>query len=236
MGDKLYSMKDGFKVGFKKARKEAGYTQQEFADAFSSVTVETIRNWEQGRNVPEIDTIEKLCDFFKCDMDYLFGRIDHKSHNHKYICECTGLSEKAVEMLMFIQKESAFDSPYGTYHYGSMPKREIIGAGKTKRIINEVLENEYERFIVNNKKGIMDNLFAAIDEYMHPYDFEFRVYDNWEKSSISRRYKPAVMDRAAGTLTLVKEDEIYRSIIMSRITKMLSNLEYDLDRYNDVEH
>lgn len=235
MGDKLYSLKEGFKIGFKRARKEAGYTQQEFANTFSNVTVETVRNWEQGRNVPEIDTIEKICEFFRCDMDYLFGRIDYKTHNCKYICEYTGLTEKAVEMLSFIKKESAFDSPYGMYFYGSRPNRKIIGAGKTKRVIIELLESEYERFIVDNKTGIMDNLFAAIDEYMHPLDFEFRVYDSWEKQSIKGQYKPAVMDRAADTLTLVDEDEIYRTIIMSRITKMLHNMEYNLDRYQETE-
>lgn len=228
MGDKLCSLKEGFAKGFKQARKKAGYTQLEFAEKFSNVTVETIRNWEQGRNVPEIDTIEKLCIFFGCDMDYLFGRLEYKTYDHKFICETIGLSEKAVEVLELIKNESIGDAPYGTY-YGRAPKREIMGCGKTKRVINELLENEYNRFIINKKKGIMDNLFAAIDEYMHPFDFEFRVYDKWEKESIKGRYRPAVRDRTTGTLTLVEGDEIYRSIIMSRITKMLSNLKYDMD-------
>ena len=231
MGDKLYNLKEGFKKGFKRARKEAGYTQQEFADAFSYVTIETVRNWEQGRNIPEIDTIEKLCGFFNCDLDYLFGRIDYKTHDHEYICETTGLTEKAVEILKLIKRESSGDLPYGTYMYmvGGKPKKKIIGAGKTRRVINELLEHEYERFIVKGKTGIMDNLFAAIDEYMHPFDFEFRVYDTWKKTSISGQYRPAVMDRAAGTLSLIDQDDIYRSIIMSRITKMLNGLRYDLD-------
>lgn len=228
MGDNLYSLKAGFAKGFKNARKSAGYTQQSFADSFNVATVETIRNWEQGRNIPEIDTIDKLCSIFNCDLDYLFGRIDYKTHNNKFICETTGLSEEAVETLMFIKQESNDALPYGSYAIGAT-KGEVFGARKTSRVINEVLENEYRRFILNKKRGAMDNLLAAIDEYMHPLDFEFRVYDRKEKKSIGGKYKPTVFDRGSNIATLLDEEEIYRNIVMSRITKMLTDLRYDMD-------
>lgn len=100
MGDKLhtFSLKARFKKGFKKARKASGYTQTSFAEKFN-VSIDTVRNWEQGRNVPEIETLEKLCDFFQCDMGYLFGEIDCKTHNIQFIQDYTGLSERSINIL-----------------------------------------------------------------------------------------------------------------------------------------
>ena len=98
---KLYS----FAKGFKRARKNAGYTQESFVQSFLDgerheiTTLGTVRNWEQGRAVPEIITIQQLCEFFGCDMDYLFNRIECKNHNIDFIHEYTGLSEEAINTL-----------------------------------------------------------------------------------------------------------------------------------------
>lgn len=229
MGDKLYSFKEDFSKGFKRARKKAGYTQQKFVDEFKNVTIETVRNWEQGRNVPELETIYKICEFLNCDIDYLFARIDYKKHEFKYISEITGLSEKSIEMLEVLNNESQSMLPYGSYAMGPSANKRMIGAGKVIRVINELLENEYDRFVVNKKTGIMNNLFVAIDEYMHPLDFEFQVHDEKNSTSITGVYKPTIYDRSANTITFLNENEMYRNIVMSRITQMLNNLRYDMD-------
>lgn len=99
MGDKLYS--SSFKDGFKQARKNKGYTQKTFSEKFNT-TIETVRNWEQGRNIPEIKNLEKLCNFFHCDIDYLFGNIGCRTHDIQFIQDYTGLSEKAIEELHYL--------------------------------------------------------------------------------------------------------------------------------------
>lgn len=96
MGDKLYSF--SFKDGFKRARKNNGYTQKTFSEKFNT-SIETVRNWEQGRNIPEIETLEKLCNFFHCDIDYLFGNIECETHNKQFIHDYTGLSEVTIDKL-----------------------------------------------------------------------------------------------------------------------------------------
>lgn len=108
--------------------------------------------------------------------------------------------------------------------------RQVDGALKVsgQRLINELLENEYDRFITSEKRGIMDNLFAAIDEYFHPFDFEFQVYEKKNNIRTSGQYLPVVFDRGAQTMTLVNEEEIYRNIIMDRINRMLVNMKYNL--------
>lgn len=72
-----------------------------FQDAFDVYfEVKTIRNWEQGICVPNVYTIIKLCDFFHCDLDYLFGRIDTTTHAIEVIEKETGLSVPAIKKII----------------------------------------------------------------------------------------------------------------------------------------
>lgn len=98
--------KTNFKNGFKRARSERGLTQEGFVSQVSEkygadnyISISTVRNWEQGRSVPELDTLLQLCDFFDCSLDYLFCRIDPKTHTQKNICDVTGLSVNSVKYL-----------------------------------------------------------------------------------------------------------------------------------------
>ena len=111
MGDILYTIKSDFSKNFKKIRKDHGYTQAGFKEKYEeiygekTITIETIRNWEQARNIPELQTIWKLCEIFNCDIDYLFGRINCSTHDLAFICNKIGLSEDAVKYLIDIQEK-----------------------------------------------------------------------------------------------------------------------------------
>ena len=91
---KLYS----FAKGIKRARKEAGYTQATLAEKLS-IHIKSVMNWEQGIATPSLDMLLKLCDLYGCDLDYLTGRIDCKTHSVQDISEYTGLTEKTIETL-----------------------------------------------------------------------------------------------------------------------------------------
>lgn len=99
---KLHSFGDNFK----KLRKKKNLTQSKFVTQFEefnkdqAVTIDTVKNWEQHYNIPEIGTLLTLCDFFGCDLDYLFGRLPETTHDKHYICETTGLSEKSIDSLI----------------------------------------------------------------------------------------------------------------------------------------
>lgn len=107
---KLYS----FCVGFKKARKAKRLTQKSFCDEYekvtgSSVTIETVRNWEQGRAIPRIDTLISLADFFGVSVDYLLNRSECTSIDNEYIREKTGLNDASISMLETAKKESEIE-------------------------------------------------------------------------------------------------------------------------------
>lgn len=105
-GTELHSFASGFKDVFKRERERAGFTQKSFAKYFD-VSLDTVRNWEQGRKVPEIRTIERLCGEFDCEPDYLLGRMENSTHDIQFICDQTALSEDAVLALGRLKEDRA---------------------------------------------------------------------------------------------------------------------------------
>lgn len=103
--------KDSFKRGFKRARTKHGLTQEEFVKRITErygreneIPISTVRNWEQGRSVPDASTLLRLCDFFECDLDFLFDRISYDTHNLEFICETTGLSSHSISYLIELKQ------------------------------------------------------------------------------------------------------------------------------------
>lgn len=54
----------------KAQRKERGLTQQETAKIFH-VTRQTISNWENEKNYPDIPTLVAISDYYEVSLDYL---------------------------------------------------------------------------------------------------------------------------------------------------------------------
>ena len=100
---KLRSFKDGFKKARRNAKDRNGkrYTQESFAESFG-VSVDTVKNWEQGRTAPSIDTLIELCDFFECDIDYLFGTLDCKTHDVQFIQEYIEQKKKTIQQIYIL--------------------------------------------------------------------------------------------------------------------------------------
>lgn len=89
---------DNLKKGLKRARERAGLTQDELAGKMG-VSTKTIRNWEQkvkANTLPTMENLLKLADLYDCDLDYLTGRIDCKTHDLQFIHDQTGLTEEAI--------------------------------------------------------------------------------------------------------------------------------------------
>lgn len=101
---RLYSLKEGLK----RARKGAGLTQEGLAEAMG-VHIKTVMNWEQGIAEPSLGTLMDLTELYHCDLDYLTGRIDQKTHDLQFIHDQTGLSEKAIEKLQSFMIEPDWD-------------------------------------------------------------------------------------------------------------------------------
>jgi transcriptional regulator with XRE-family HTH domain len=73
-------VKMGIELRLKHLRKDRGYTQESFAEKLG-VPVGTYRNWEQGINTPDSETIIRIVQLLETSSDYLLGRVDYDMPN-----------------------------------------------------------------------------------------------------------------------------------------------------------
>lgn len=69
--------KEVFAARLKALRKERKITQYEFAQ-FVDIAPRTIKNWEGGVNIPPVEMLCKVADYFGVSLDYLLGRNDER--------------------------------------------------------------------------------------------------------------------------------------------------------------
>ena len=96
---KVIRKREGAKRGLHNSRgKPRSLSQPELAEELN-VSLDSVKNWEQHYNVPEMETLLKICKMYQCDLDWLFGRIKEPTHEIKYVSEVTGLAPDVVEKM-----------------------------------------------------------------------------------------------------------------------------------------
>lgn len=76
----------------KKIRQDKGLTQDELAKKIET-SRSNIANYENDKNMPSIDILEKLSKEFNCSIDYLLGKEDKKNdidNKNLYLCPVYG--------------------------------------------------------------------------------------------------------------------------------------------------
>lgn len=71
-----------FGTNLKKIRQENNLTQEELAKKINT-SRSNIANYENDKNMPSIDILEKLSEIFNCSIDYLLGKSDIKTPDLK---------------------------------------------------------------------------------------------------------------------------------------------------------
>ena len=102
------------KVGqrIRKERKGAGFkTQGDFAKrmGYHEESRQTIGNWENGKILPRLDDLLKMCEIFNCELGYLLCEYNCKTRENTDIQAVTGLSEEAISSLLNLAKNSGTD-------------------------------------------------------------------------------------------------------------------------------
>lgn len=93
----------------KTERIAAGFkTQGDFAKAlgFASESRQTIGNWENGKVLPCLDDMMKMCTLFDCEIGYLLGEYACKTKDVSNIHSVSGLSEESINKLIKIKNSS----------------------------------------------------------------------------------------------------------------------------------
>lgn len=90
---------DNLSKGIKEHRKDMKLSQKALAGKLN-VSQQTVSGWESGKSIPDMPMLITLCNFFGCEVDSILGRIDdYETHDNKWICEKTGLSEQTIKNL-----------------------------------------------------------------------------------------------------------------------------------------
>lgn len=71
-----------FGTNIKKIRQDNNLTQEELAKRINT-SRSNIANYENDKNMPSIDILEKLSEIFNCSIDYLLGKSDIKNPDLK---------------------------------------------------------------------------------------------------------------------------------------------------------
>lgn len=82
----------------KTLREKNGLTQIDVANKIGC-TVKTYRSWEKGVTAPDTIFLIQLSQIYNVSTDFILGMIEEKNRDNKFICEFTGLSEKAIELI-----------------------------------------------------------------------------------------------------------------------------------------
>jgi len=104
----------------KMIRKEKGWTQQQMAD-FLFVSRQTVSNWENGRALPDLETIEQICKKLDIDSQYLlYGRLNEKNYRKLNSLTVTLVMTALMFLFMAMEKISYSAlrriSEYAGYH------------------------------------------------------------------------------------------------------------------------
>lgn len=77
-------------------------TQEDLAKKLNRESRQTIAKWENGKASPSWEDMVNMCNLFKCDMDYLSGKIPCKTRENTDIQKETHLTEETIKRIKMI--------------------------------------------------------------------------------------------------------------------------------------
>ena len=117
---------------FKELRQEKNLTQEKLAEEFF-LNKSSISRYEQNKQIPETDLLEKIADYFDVSIDYLVGRSNNKTSKAIELTKQEDFEfDNPEETLRFILGQPAMMN-YGGYDLKDMPEEEIL------EIANDIL-------------------------------------------------------------------------------------------------
>lgn len=160
-----------FKIGIKRARKNAHLTQEKLVEEYNNlfatddcssketITIDSVKKWESGQTVPRSKELIRLCELFGCDMSYLFNQSGYSTHDLSFICSQTGLTEEAVKVLKRIASSNRrtgysdiisviLEEDFNLEYLLSLLSRRL-SYSKGKEIHPEIIEIDGEHYFSN---------------------------------------------------------------------------------------
>ena len=169
----------------KELRLSNNITQKKLAEALNRGTGTsrtTVTTWESNSNtiLPDIQTIIDICNFFDCDLDYLFGKSNIKSQDHDTISNLLHISKESINALRD-------NSDYGELVNKIINNKAFGEISKQTHhlAINQVL---YDVITTSFNKKFENKIESRFNEYYYsvlPFDMSQEKYIEYIKKSIT---------------------------------------------------
>ena len=179
----------------KEVRTKNNLTQEKFADKYG-VTYQAVSKWENGKNIPDISILKKICDDYNTNInDLLNGNNNKNKKNRIYIIVGIIFIVLTILLLVGIFKKDNFELKkisancdnfklYGTIAYNSSKTSVRISnitycGKKDENKYNKIECVLYEK--VNNAKKeiksfIYDDKNILLNEYLETIEFTIDHY------------------------------------------------------------
>lgn len=157
-----------FSNRLKAERKKKFRSQEAFAEEYDrkynwnentkeKTILATLKNYENPNKdiIPSLEIVDRMCDILGCDVDYLLGRIDYKTHDKQFVQDYTGLSAGAIDVIIGLTNEAK---------YGNILK----DASKDQKNLNEADKEKFVSDIINLPSTETAMLNALIESKYFP--------------------------------------------------------------------
>ena len=143
-------------------RKRLGLTQKELLEKvyLSEKSVASLRKWENGERLPDLDTIVRMAGVFERDIGYMLADYDESNFSIHKICELTGLSDPAVSRLCRMEEKSIRERAAG---WRGFPEEQEL------TVLNTLLEQGFY---------ILYYLYQYLFESYDSFNFVVRTSEN----------------------------------------------------------
>lgn len=209
-------------------------------------TTQAINQYKLGHAFPKIENIIKIARFFNCSLDYLVRLSDVQSPNAEIqaICDYTGLSEKAVEVLHFLSSPRENQEDKAAHKQiidllNLILERNYSDTVKyceEEKELKHILENRYPSINMDEAEKYppdtddhnddpcprsISNIFSTMYQYINPHDSSLSFFDGKNRTTVTGA---AVALDSNGETTAFSVNEIIRTTLFDRIKKQLSAL------------
>lgn len=187
-------------------REKTEKKRQEVADDIG-ISRASLEYYEKGKRKPDIDVLLKLADYYEVTCDYLLKGV--KTENVS-INNVTGLSDKAIEKLQNIVKQST-----GSY----ISKNHKLKIDELEKFINSISEEELEerKKEFNNmlleRKNSLDNSLPEVSYYesFEEWVFGFQKFEIELEQTENKKEAEIVLEALN---YIIEKDNFFEFMIM----------------------
>ena len=199
-------------------RKDKKIKQAEFLQKLymSQTSLKSLRNWEKGETLPDLDTLVRMADVFGCDVGYLLCDYDEINRDEADICSSTGFSSTAAHVIENLDLVGG-NSRFNEFENGTLSKRHILSQLIADDRIFQVL------IAAKQAKSLKYNMRKNVDPDVTADDFSQALYTLSEMNMVALRSDDSV------NFHIQEAGRVFMDILRTLVDGVSDNETYSTD-------